>query len=134
SAQATVHVSAGNSPPVPRITSPLTTARFTVGETITLAGSATDAEEGTLPASRLSWSVILHHNTHTHPFVPATSGNNLTFIAPAPEDLAATTTSYLEIRLTATDSQGGSSTIAQRFDARQVSLTFASNPAGLTIG
>ena len=134
SARATVHISAGNTPPVPKISSPTTTARFTVGQTITLVGSASDAEEGTLPASRLSWTVILHHNTHTHPFVPPTAGNNVTFIAPAPEDLTATTASYLEIQLTATDTHGGSRTITQRFDAQRVSLTFTSNPAGLTLG
>jgi glucose/arabinose dehydrogenase/PKD repeat protein len=134
SATKTVRVSAGNTPPVPKITSPSTSTRFTVGQTITLTGSAVDAEEGTLPASALSWTVILHHNTHTHPFLPATSGNGVTFMAPAPEDLAGATTSYLEIRLTATDSQGGTATITQRLDAARVSLTFATDPAGLSLG
>ena len=134
SATASVHVSAGNTPPVPRITSPTTTTQFAVGQTVTLTGSATDAEDGTLPASALTWTVILHHNTHTHPFLPATSGNGITFVAPAPENLAATATSYLEIQLTATDAQGGSTTMTQRFDARPVSLTMATDPAGLSIG
>ena len=34
------------------------------------AGSATDPQQGTLPASALSWSLILHHcpsTCHTHP-------------------------------------------------------------------
>ncbi len=134
SARVTVRISAGNTPPTPKITAPSAITRFVVGQPVTLSGSATDAEDGTLPASSLSWTVILHHNTHAHPFLPATAGNNVTFVAPAPEDLAATATTYLEIRLTATDAQGGASTIAQRFDAQRVSLTFATDPAGLTIG
>lgn len=133
-APASVHISAGNTPPVPRITSPSTSARFSVGQTITLTGTAADAEDGALPASALSWTMLLHHNTHTHPFLPATSGSGITFVAPAPEDLAATTTSYLEIRLTATDGQGGTATIVQRFDAQRVSLTLATDPAGLSLG
>src|SRR3712207_8874111 len=51
--------------------------RFRVGETITLRGSATDAEEGPLPDSALSWRVILHHSTHTPPFLGPTTGNNI---------------------------------------------------------
>src|SRR6185503_12166347 len=82
SAPVTVRIDAGNTPPVPQITSPGATQLFRVGQTITLQGTATDAQDGTLPASRLSWRVILHHNEHTHPFVPATTGNNVTFVAP----------------------------------------------------
>ena len=129
----TVVIDAGNSPPVPTITSPSTSARFSVGQTVTLTGSASDPEEGTLPASRLSWSVILHHDTHTHPFVPATSGNNLTFQAPAPEDLAAASNSYLEIVLSATDSQGATTTVRRDFRPKLVAVTFETVPAGLRL-
>jgi len=129
----TVVIRAGNTPPAPYVTSPAASARFSVGETITLTGGATDAEDGALPDTRLSWTVILHHGSHTHPYMPATAGNNRTFQAPAPEDLAATTTSYLEIRLTATDSGGLSSTITQALQPRIVDVTLATNPDGLTL-
>ena len=62
---------------------------FSVGQTITLTGKGTDVEDGTIPASRMTWQVLLHHDTHTHPLFGPTTGNNLTFQAPAPEDLAA---------------------------------------------
>ena len=130
---ASVVIDAGNAPPVPSITSPASTARFAVGQTITLSGSATDAEDGTLAASRLSWTVIVHHGTHTHPFVAATAGNNLTFQAPGPEDLAATTNSYLEILLTATDASGASSTVRRALQPRLVDVTFDSAPSGAAI-
>jgi glucose/arabinose dehydrogenase len=132
SSTATVRIDVGNTPPMPTITSPTTAQLFRVSETITLTGSATDAQEGTLPANRLSWQVLLHHNNnHTHPYFGPQTGNNLTFTAPAPEDLDAATGSFLEIRLTATDSQGLSSTVVQNFQPRKVNITFATNPPGL---
>jgi glucose/arabinose dehydrogenase len=132
-ASATVRIDVGNSPPQPVITSPTATQLFRVGETVTLTGSATDPQEGTLPASRLTWEVVLHHDDHTHPWVAPTAGNNIAFTTPAPEDLAAATNSRLEIKLTATDSQGLSTTVSQNFNPRKVNVTFATNPAGLNL-
>ena len=37
----------------------------------------------------LSWTVLLHHDAHTHPFLGPVTGNNIVFNGPAPEDLAA---------------------------------------------
>jgi glucose/arabinose dehydrogenase len=133
SAPASVRIDAGNTPPVPQILAPTTTDRYAVGQTITLNGRATDDQDGTLPASALSWKVIIHHNTHTHPFFGPQSGNNLTFAAPAPEDLLATATSYLEIELTATDSAGRSSVVRQNIQPKQVNVTFATEPSGLEL-
>lgn len=134
SATATVRIDVGNTAPMPTITAPTTSQLFRVGETITLTGGATDAQDGTLPASRLTWQVLLHHNNdHTHPYLAATTGNNITFTAPAPEDLNAATGSFLEIRLTATDSQGLSNTVVQNFQPRKVNITFATNPTSLRV-
>lgn len=133
SAPATIQIHAGNTAPVPAITSPAPTAKFAVGQVISLTGSATDAQDGPLPASALSWRVILHHDTHTHPFLPATVGNNVSFVAPAPEDLLAATNSYLEIELTATDSQGLKTVLTQNLQPNKVDVTFATTPAGLQL-
>ena len=131
SASATIDT--GNTPPVPTINSPTSTTKFSVGQTITLNGSAADAEDGSLPASALTWTVTLHHNTHTHPYLPPTVGNNVTFQAPAPEDLAATTTSYLSIHLTATDSNSATSTVTRTLQPKLVTVTLDSVPSGLTL-
>jgi glucose/arabinose dehydrogenase len=133
SAPATLRIGAGNTPPTPQIIAPTTSTRFAVGQTITLSGSATDQQDGPLADSALRWRVTLHHNQHTHPFVPATTGNNITFNAPAPEDLAATTTSYLTIELTATDSQGLTSVITQELRPRLVDVTLNTQPSGLRL-
>ncbi|WP_163990757.1 PQQ-dependent sugar dehydrogenase [Pyxidicoccus caerfyrddinensis] len=131
---ATVRIDAGNTAPVPTITSPATTLRFRVGQTLVLTGSATDAEDGTLPDSRLTWEALLHHDSHTHPLLTATSGNNLTLTAPAPEELAAVPASFVEVRLTATDSQGRSTTVVRNVLPNIVDVTLASVPSGLTLG
>ena len=96
-----------------------------------LSGAATDAQEGTLASSRLSWTVVKHHDTHTHPFLPPTTGNNVSITGPDPEDLSATTTTYLEIQLTATDSQGLSQTVTQNLYPNQVNISLACTPSGL---
>jgi PKD repeat protein len=132
-AAATLQIDAGNRPPQPTITAPAPTATFAVGQNVTLQGGATDPDEGTLAGSRLTWRVVLHHGAHTHPFMPATIGSSATFQAPAPEDLAATTTSYLEIELTATDAAGLSTTITQTLQPKLVSVTLASQPTAFSI-
>src|SRR5919112_2406558 len=101
STPATVKIFPGNTPREPTIQSPAPTKLFKVGEQITLQGSASDAQDGALAASALSWEIRRHHNgNHWHPFDSAT-GASLTFNAPPPEDLLSTGTgNYLEIRLT----------------------------------
>jgi glucose/arabinose dehydrogenase len=126
-------IQAGNTAPTPTISSPAANATFRVGETITLTGSASDAQDGVLPASSLSWRVLRHHDTHNHPWLLPTAGNNLTITAPPPEDLAATTNSYLEVLLTATDSAGLSSTVSRIITPRTVTVTLASVPSGRTV-
>lgn len=131
---ASVRIDVGNTAPQPTIISPTATQLFRVGETITLQGSATDTQDGNLPNSSLTWQILLHHNNdHTHPYLPPTNGNNITFTAPAPEDLPAATGSFLEIRLTATDSNNLSTTIVQNFQPRKTNITLTTQPAGLNL-
>ena len=133
SAPVTVVVQPGNTPPSPTIQSPGVGATFAVGQTVTLTGQATDAQEGTIPANRLTWLVVLHHDAHTHPFLGPLNGNNLTFTGPAPEDLAAAANSYLEVRLTATDLVGSAVTVTRGLQPAKVNLTFGTAPAGLGV-
>ena len=98
-----------------------------------LQGAATDAEDGALPDSALTWRVIRHHNTHTHPFLPPTTGNNVTFPAPGPENIDAGGSSHLEIQLSVTDAKGRSTTVTRTLMPRTVRLDFASDPAGATL-
>ncbi|HMI93762.1 MAG TPA: PKD domain-containing protein, partial [Polyangiales bacterium] len=128
-----VQIQSGNSAPVPTIATPAAGTLFRVGQTLTLSGSASDAQDGTLPVSSLSWTVLRHHDAHTHPYVAPTTGNNLTFAAPPPEDLAATENSFLEVQLTATDSQGLRATTTRIVEPHLVDVSFASAPQGRTL-
>jgi glucose/arabinose dehydrogenase/PKD repeat protein len=127
----TVLIHAGNTAPTATITSPSSADTFAVGQPITLRGGASDNQDGPLADSRLSWTVLLHHNTHTHPYFGPSTGNGLTFQAPAPEDLEATTSSFLEVILTATDSQGAATTVRRNVQPRRVSVTLQSTPSNL---
>jgi glucose/arabinose dehydrogenase/PKD repeat protein len=130
---ASVVIHAGDNEPTPVIQSPARNAQFGSGETITLSGTATDPEEGQLPASALKWQVIKHHATHTHPFLGSTPGNDVTISGPVPEDANAITNTYLEIRLTATDSQGLSTTVIQNMYPALVNIGFATEPPNLRL-
>jgi len=120
-------------PPKPVIES--SPGPFRVGQEITLRGSATDADEPNNPPS-LKWKVIRHHTAqaeHTHPFETA-AGGSLTFTAPPPEDLLSTGSgNYLEVRLTATDSQGLSRTVVKRIEPHRVNLRFETRPTGFVL-
>lgn len=130
SAPVTFRVVAGNAPPTVRITSPAAGALFSTGQEWVLRGTATDPEDGALPDSALSWTVIRRHDSHTHPFLGPVTGNGIPFTAPGPEDLQAAANSGLEIVLTATDSRGASTTVRQAFDPRKVPVTIDTAPRG----
>jgi PKD repeat protein len=139
SSPARVTIFANNQPPQPKITFPLTTTRFVVGQVITLTGTATDAEDGDVSAS-LKWTVLLHHvpfalpiNEHTHPFFNGAGASVMMPPAPAPEDLDAAPLSFLEIQLTATDSAGQSRTVTQTLQPNRVAITLNTSPAGLRL-
>jgi glucose/arabinose dehydrogenase/PKD repeat protein len=131
SATDTIAVTAGNTPPTATITAPTTGFTWKVGDPIDFAGSATDPQQGTLPASALSWSMVLQHcpsNCHTHALQSFSGVDHGTFPAPDHEY-----PSYLELTLTATDSGGLTDTHKIRLDPKTVSLSFASNPSGLSL-
>ncbi len=130
SATATARIDSGNTAPLPVISAPAAGLRYRVGQQISLQGSATDAEDGPLAEASLSWRVMLHHNAHTHPFLSPTTGISVSITTNSPEDLAATSTSYLELELTATDSQGLTGVITQALRPHLVDITFATVPAG----
>jgi glucose/arabinose dehydrogenase len=126
-------ISAGNTAPTATIGSPSSTTTWKVGDTISFSGSATDQEDGSLEAAKLTWSLIMHHCSslnacHEHivqDFAGVASGS---FVAPDHEY-----PSHLELRLTATDEGGLSDIKSVRLDPRTVDLTFRSNPAGLRL-
>jgi len=128
-----VTITAGNTAPTAVIDSPASSLTWAVGNTISFSGHATDAQDGTLPASALSWSLTLQHcssptNCHAHPLQTFPGVASGSFTAP---DHAYPC--WLELRLTATDSGGLTSTTSVRLDPRTVVLTFRTSPGGLSL-
>ncbi len=124
-------ISAGNEPPTPTIGSPDSTFTWQVGQNINFSGSATDPQEGNLPASALDWAVIIQHcpsNCHTHTYRTFEGVASGTFSAPDHEY-----PSYIELRLTATDSGGMQATTTVAIQPRTVDYQFLSVPSGLQI-
>ena len=128
---ATRTISVANSPPVPVISSPTAALSWSVGDQITFSGSATDPQDGALPASALSWALVLQHcpsNCHTHTIQTWSGVGSGSFNAPDHEY-----PSYVELTLTATDSLGTTASTTVRLDPRTVVLSFATVPTGLAL-
>ena len=120
-----------NQGPTATISAPLGTTTWKVDDSIPFSGSATDPEDGSLPASGLEWDVILHHcpsTCHEHPLQSFEGIASGSFVAPDHEY-----PSHLEFRLTATDSGGKTDTKSVLVQPQTVALTFATNPAGLEL-
>lgn len=118
-------------PPTPVINTPSSSLTWKVGDLINFSGSATDVQDGTLPASDLSWTLIIHHcpsTCHEHLVGNYSEVSSGSFTAPDHEY-----PSTLELALTATDSLGLSSTTSVILQPQTVVLTMASNPAGLQV-
>jgi PKD repeat protein len=63
-----IRVVSGNTRPRPVILKPTGGDTGETGRAIAFKGEATDPEEGRLDCSHLTWTVILHHLDHTHPY------------------------------------------------------------------
>ncbi len=126
-------VAAGsNTAPTPTIDSPAVGTKWAVGDVISFAGSAADAQDGTLAASRLSWALILQHcataGCHSHPIQTFNGVAGGSFTSPDHEY-----PSHLELRLTATDSGGLTGVATILLDPKTVDLGFATTPTGLNV-
>ena len=125
-------ISVGNAP-TGTITSPPNGRTFRAGDVIGFSGTATDLEDGTLPPSAFSWTIIFHHDTHVHPAMGPLNGvTSGTFTIPASGHDFSGNTSY-EIILTVTDSDGLQNISSVSIVPEKVNLTFNSVPAGLLL-
>jgi hypothetical protein len=124
-------VAGANQPPTPVIDAPSPIPMWKVGDLISFSGHATDPEQGTLPPSSLSWTLLQQHcpstcHSHTVQTWPGAAGGS--FNAPDHDY-----PSYLELQLTATDAGGLSATTSMQLDPLTVDLTFLSAPSGLQL-
>jgi glucose/arabinose dehydrogenase len=128
---ATLTVTA-NSAPVAAIGSPAHNTLYTAGDTINFAGTGVDAEDGTLPAAAFTWQVDFHHDTHTHPFLPATGGITAgSFVIPTTGETSDNV--WYRIHLTVRDSGGLTSSVFVDVVPRKSTITLATDPPGLLV-
>ncbi len=121
-----------NQPPVATISQPVAGSLYSAGQTVSYAGSGSDAEDGGLSASAFTWQIDFHHATHVHPFVAPTSGaTSGSFVPPAVGHTEPDV--WYRIHLTVRDSGGLTTTVFRDVQPRKVQLTFATSPAGLSL-
>ena len=128
---ATLTVVAGSAPTATIVT-PAIGSRYSAGTTLSFSGNATDAEDGTLPASALRWRIDFHHATHTHPAMPERTGiASGTFAIPNSGETAANV--WYRVYLTATDSGGLTSTTSVDVLPNTATISLVTVPAGLQV-
>jgi len=115
-----------------RIDAPTSTLRWAVGDTVSFSGSATDYAGNPIPASGLTWKLVLKHGAcpdcHDHALQSYNAVASGSFTAPDHEYPA-----ELELSLTATDGAGLSKTVSVPVLPKTTTLSFGTDPKGLNI-
>lgn len=131
-----VTITVGSPPeqkPTVTIDTPTSDTTWRVGQTLSFSGHATDPQDGELGEAALDWQVTLQHcetvnDCHSHPvetYRRTASGSFSTFDHSYP--------SYIDLKLTATDSDGNKSSKTLRLDPKTVWLDFDTVPSGLDL-
>ena len=102
SAPVAVRLDPGNTPPAIAVAAP---RRYRLGERVTLRARATDRQDGPLDTASLAWSILLHHESHTHPYADG-HGPVLRLHAPRALGDHDPRTTFLRAHVTAVDSWG----------------------------
>ena len=123
-------ITVGN-PPSATINTPAAGTRYNAGNTISFSGSATDTEDGALPPSAFEWTVLFHHNTHTHPFQEYSGVTSGTFTIPTTGETADDV--WYRIYLTVTDSDNLTHTVTRDVLPNKSTITLESNVSGLQV-
>ncbi len=124
-------ISVADTLPAPKILTPSASTTWKVGDKINFSGQADDEQDGPLPDSALTWTLILHHcpsNCHTHVVQSFTGTASGSFFAPDHDY-----PSYLELQLKATDSGGNSATTSVNLQPKTSTLSFDSSPRGVKL-
>ncbi|GAA0558387.1 carbohydrate-binding protein [Chitinophaga japonensis] len=137
STAATLTVTPFNARPEPHILTPSATLTWDALDTVSFSGTATDAEDGVLPASAYHWEVRFFHKDdptsehwHPGPVIPAgmTAG---TFIADNGGESSPNI--WFRILLTVTDSDGRTGIDSVDIQPNKVVLTAAASVPGLQL-
>jgi PKD repeat protein len=135
---ATTNVVVGQSPPVASIDSPVLSATYNAGDTISFSGSATDAVDGTLPASDFTWQVDFIANGLAKPsyfyevpgpfYGPVSGVSSGAFQIPT--DNSNVPSSFYRITMTVTNSLGLTTVVTRDIHPNVTTWTANSSVAG----
>lgn len=128
-------------PPTPTMTvaTPDGNQFYKAGDVISFSGSATDPQNGTLPASALTWTILFEDhplsnpNHHTQPFFGPTSGITSGSVTIPTVDENGDPDVFYRILLTAIDSYGLSQTTFTDVLPELARLSVTTNPVPLKI-
>ena len=119
-------------PPTAQILTPVSGATYFGGMVVNYSGSASDFEDGDLPASAFTWQVDFHHNSHIHPFIAAKTGSKKgSFTIPKRGETSSNV--YYILTLKVVDSGGLTKSIVRKILPQKAKMTFVTQPVGLKI-
>lgn len=122
-----------NTRPVPKIVTPIVGTTFEAGQTITLDGRGTDAEDGKLGPSKLTWQVDYYTGGVVRPFVAPTTGQRQLTVHLPTTSVYTQSDVFYRIRLTARDSNGATTTKLRDIKPITAQVTVRANIAGATV-
>jgi glucose/arabinose dehydrogenase/PKD repeat protein len=132
SAAAVLTVTPFNSKPtVTFSTAPANNALFTGGQLFNFVATATDMQDGLLPASAFTWHFDLHHNIHTHDGLPSTGSKNFNVTIPAVGHTDIDI--YYKVYVVVKDAGGLTDTAFVNLLPTLKNITLKTVPAGLTL-
>lgn len=132
SSVAVLTVTAFNSKPtVTFTTAPANNALFIGGQVFNFVATATDTQDGLLPASAFTWHFDLHHNVHTHDGIPATGSKSFTATIPVAGHTDIDI--YYKIYVVVKDAGGLTDTAFVNLRPTLKNMTLKTTPAGLTL-
>jgi glucose/arabinose dehydrogenase/PKD repeat protein len=133
---ATLTVTAFNNRPTVQIAAPLNTLKWNADDNIYFEATATDVEDGVLPASAFSWSIDLFHEDvpgagHSHPGASPQGVKSGTFKAGSQGEK--TPNIWYRFTVTVTDSNGLTGTTYVDVHPNLITAVATTVPAGLNI-
>jgi glucose/arabinose dehydrogenase len=122
----TVEVSSGNTPPQPSVSGDST---YRGGKPFRLRASASDEQDGDLPAGAFSWDVRVVHAQHVHTVGSYGGRSELTLDAITDHDADA----HYEVIMTARDSDGLTAQRTVELHPEKTRVRLNSSPPGATV-
>lgn len=125
-----------NQPPTATIVSPAAGLTYKGGDTISFSGTASDPEQGTLPASAFAWEMEFWHGTggsqHVHSGPPIATGvRSGSYVIPTSGETADDV--FYRLILRVTDAGGLTNTKSVDILPRKSTISHTTSPAGLQL-